>query len=232
MLVFLGRAARNRARIAAIRDGAPTAVEALARMFTDDRIADDGTVPGRLRAILAATENRFVPGLHNGMKIGLSGFREEYQDPWESSSDQVGHFLTAVRLCIFPGFLSNPLFPLLLGRRRDDDLPLRLAIGHEKAPDPPGRITGLRTLCTSLSRLRAQCRAATAEDIDSFRAGNLDDIQVGTGVGNSTADLRLSYIGWSFGQTFREGQFRSNQEIAAWVRSVLGGPGPALSPNG
>lgn len=35
-------------------------VEALARMFTDEAICDDGTARGRLEVILEATEHRWV----------------------------------------------------------------------------------------------------------------------------------------------------------------------------
>jgi hypothetical protein len=215
--------ARNRRRILAIRDEAPTAVEAFARMFTDADISDDGQILGRLRAILAATRHLLVPGLHTGLAIGLTGFRPEFDDPWETSTDQVGHFLTAVRLTVDPGFLSNPLFPLLLGGLGDDELPLRIMIGHEMAPDPVDidRIS-LKTPVKVLRSFRAQYRAVTREDVANFRAGKLEEIRIGTGVGNSMADLRLSYQGWLFGQRIAGGAFQSKEEIADWIRSELG----------
>jgi hypothetical protein len=214
----------NRARLMAIRDEAPTAVEACARMFTDERISDDGTIPGRLRSILAATEHRFVPGLHTGLAIGLTGFRKEFEDPWPSSADQVGHFLTAVGLVYDPAFLSNPIFSMLLGGFGDDDIPLRLIVGHEKEPDPPGvDKVHLKTLFTVIKHFRAQYHSATRQDVANFRAGNLDSIQVGDGLGNSVADLHLSYKGWLFGQWIVEGRFRTRVEIAHWIRTEIGG---------
>jgi hypothetical protein len=223
MLFPWGSRAKNQARIVAIRDGSPTAVEAFARMFTDPHIIDDGTVAGRLRAILDATEHRFVPGLHMGIAIGLTGFRQEFEDPWRSSTDQVGHFLTAVRLAYDTRFLSNPVLQLLLGAWGDEDIPLRLIIGHEKSPDPPDVTKpSLKTLFTVVSCFRAQYQSVTPEEITNFRSGNLDAIQVGVGIGNSMADLRLSYKGWMFGHGVSEGQFSTKEEIAHWIRTELG----------
>ncbi len=223
MLFNQGIKARNRARIVTIRDEASSAVEALARMFTDVEITDDGTLPGRLSAILAATEHRFVPGLHMGLPIGLTGFRKEFEDPWLSSTDQVGHFLTAVRLVYDPAFLSNPVFQLLLGRRYNDDLPVRLIVGHEKAPDPPDvNSLRVRTAFNVLKCFRLQVQSASSEDITNFRAGNLEAIRVGTGLGNSMADLRLSYKGWQFGHWMVTGRFGNTEETAHWIRVELG----------
>jgi hypothetical protein len=224
MFLLWGTRAKNQTRIVAIRDGSPTAVEAFARMFADAHIIDDGTVVGRLRAILDATEHRFVPGLHMGIAIGLTGFRQEFEDPWRSSTDQVGHFLTAVRLAYDTRFLSDPILQLLLGALGDEDIPLRLIIGHEKSPDPPdANKLSLKTLFTVVRCCRAQYQSVTPKDITNFRSGNLDAIQVGAGPGNSIADLRLSYKGWIFGLSVSEGQFSTREEIAHWIRTELGG---------
>jgi hypothetical protein len=223
MLFLWGQAAANRARIMMIRDEAPTAVEALARMFTDAGITDDGTVGGRLHALLNATEHRFVPGLHTGADIGMTGFRKEYEDPWPTSTDQVGHFLTAVRLGFDPRFVSNPIFRLLLGGGGDADAPLRLIIGHEKVADPPDiNRTSPRTLLTALRRFREQYQSATEDDIAQFRDGHLDLIRVGDGLGNSMEDLRLSHKGWLFGRSITEGRFKSREEVAGWIRTEIG----------
>jgi hypothetical protein len=217
------RQSKNRARLVTIRDHASTAVEAFARMFTDAGILDDGTIRGRLLAILAATKHRIVPGLHTGVAIGLTGFRKEFEDPWPSSTDQVGHFLTAVRLAYDSSFLNNPIFPLLLGGWGDDDIPLRLMIGHEKAPDPPDvNKPSIKTLVSVIRHFRAQYQAVSSQDIANFRSGNLEAIQVGNGIGNSMADLCLSYKGWLFGQYIAAGQFKTKEEIAQWVRTELG----------
>jgi hypothetical protein len=229
MFVFWGKRKRNRARIWLIRDGAPTAVEALALMLTDGQLEDDGTVSGRVRAILMATEHPFVLGLHTGAKIGLTGFRQEYEDPWKQSADQVGHFLTAVRLAFDPRFLVLPVFPLVLGGWGHQDRALRLMVGHEKAADPAAiDQISLRVIVDVLRCFRRQYQAATAEDVANFCAGKMDGIVLGNGLGNSMADLLLSYQGWLFGQWVREGRFKTREETAGWIRQELG---PVASPS-
>jgi hypothetical protein len=222
-LFLWGKQKENRARLIAVRDAAPTAVEALARMFTAPSLHDDGTVLGRLRTILVVTEHRFIPGLHTGMTIGLTGFRPEFEDPWKTSADQVGHFLTAVRLAFDSRFLANPVFPLILGGWGDKDRPLRLIVGHEKAPDPANvDKLNLKTVMNVLTCFRKQYQAVVDADIGHFLAGNLETIQVGTGLGNSMADLRLSYEGWLFGCWMVEGRFQTLEEVAQWIRETLG----------
>jgi hypothetical protein len=230
MLFFFGNRGRNRARVLAIRDRAPTSVAALAEMFADAQIIDDGTVHGRLRAILGATEHRLVPGLQTGADIGLTGFRDAYKDPWPSSRDQVGHFLTAVRLAFAPGVVRNPLLRLLAGiRRGDHDVPVRLIVGHEKVADPSG-VYGFfpRVAISWLRSVRAQYRSATAADVVNFLGGTLSAIDVGSGLGNSEQDLRLSYQGWLFGKAVAAGEFKTNGDLARWTIETLG---PAPSPS-
>jgi hypothetical protein len=129
--------------IQAIKAGAPSDAEALARMFEPDKIPGDKTPTGRLRAILEATESAIVPGLQTGIKFHDTGFRAEFRDPWPSSDNQVGHFLTAVGL----SFNSAKVEQNFFGRRLRDwmdapggmsaeEVAIRLTVGHEKRPDP------------------------------------------------------------------------------------------------
>lgn len=223
--------ARNRARLLAIREESPTALEALARMFTDEEILDDGTVSGRLRAILGASERWRAPGIHTAISFGMSGFKTEYLDPWEESKNQVGHFLTAVRLAFDDRFLSIPVYPLLLGGFGRKDMALRLIVGHEKAPDPV-EPTSLRAknIVDAIRGFRAQYRSATSEDVSNFLAGRLEAIEVGDGLGNSMADLQLSYKGWVFGKMVASGQIDSKAVAADWIRRELGGGGILAQP--
>lgn len=142
---------QNKGRIAAIRQGAKNNdAEALARMFEDTSIVDDGTVQGRLRAILNATERSFIPGLQTGIAFSDEGFKGDrspggagFRDPHPSSRNQVGHFLTAVGLSFNPAKVEE----IFMGRRLRDwsgasksmsqeEVALCLIIGHELAPDP------------------------------------------------------------------------------------------------
>ena len=144
--------AHNQARIRQLARQAPTDLEALALLFEDDGIVDDGTVAGRLDALLRATERKSMPGLQTAILFGDTGFVGErrlggtgLRDPWPASRNQVGHFLTAVGLQVAPEVVSRPL-PVLGSIRHilgapaamsDSEVALRLTIGHEKVPDPP-----------------------------------------------------------------------------------------------
>jgi hypothetical protein len=223
MPILRRRKSKNRSRLLAIGVESPTALEALARLFIDKQILDDGTARGRLRAILAATERPQAPGMHTAIPFGMSGFRVEFEDPWESSKNQVGHFLTAVRLSFDARFLSIPIYPLLLGGFGHDDMALRLIIGHEKAPDPADPTSFRpRKVINTIKCFRAQYQAAIQADVDNFLAGRLEAIEVGTGLGNSMADLRLSYEGWLFGQLAAGDEFDSKEDMAEWIVRHLG----------
>ncbi len=224
--------------------------ETLARMFEDDGIPDDGSVEGRLRALLEATEHRWipwthtfldVPGLHEAKGFSDRGFRPEFQDPWPVSRDQIGHILTAVALALNARRLAKTRFGIrvrdLVGAPKDmsnDEVALRLTIGHEKLPDP-GRFDPL-----ILWKLRRQFACVTDADVVTFgdalaalgsdtgldlnRAGqHLAEIAVGDRVGNSIQDLNLSLAGYRLAQLVRDGRFAHREEFAAWVRENLKG---------
>lgn len=155
----------NRARIEQVKGDASSDLEALAQLFADDQLVDDGTVQSRALEVLSATAHRVVPGLQTGIEFSDSGFAGDrnaggagFRDPHASSRNQVGHFLTAVGLQFSPDVVSRQipgigLVRLALGvpngntireliqapdTLTDEDVALRLTIGHEKAPDPPG----------------------------------------------------------------------------------------------
>ncbi|MCP4123236.1 MAG: DUF4157 domain-containing protein, partial [Bacteroidetes bacterium] len=134
-----------------IKEETSNDLEALAVIFESDLIVDDGTINSRFQVILSATEHLLIPGLQTGIDFGDTGLAPEFQDPHPSSRNQVGHFLTAAGLQFSPGVVSQniPVF----GRIRDmvnapesmsdEEVALRLTIGHEKAPDPNGRMSAL-----------------------------------------------------------------------------------------
>lgn len=144
--------ALNHARVRRIASEAPTDLEALVRLFEDDGILDDGTVNGRASALLAATGRRSIPGLQTAVPFGDVGFAGDrrlggagFRDPWPASRNQPGHFLTAVGLSVAPEIVSRSI-PLLGSIRAmvgapdnmsDEEVALRLSIGHEKVTDPP-----------------------------------------------------------------------------------------------
>jgi hypothetical protein len=135
--------------------------EALARFFDDGGIGGGESAAGRLGAVLAATERGVIPGLHTGLPFRDVGFRGEptrggpgLRDPWPNtgSVNQVGHFLTAVGLGFRPEKMGQPILGLpmrlWLGAGKglsDEQVALRLTIGHELAGDPGlalGALTG------------------------------------------------------------------------------------------
>jgi hypothetical protein len=213
----------NSDRIEQIRDSAGSDAEALAQMFEDSRITDGGTVAGRLRSLLTATESSIVPGLQTGIKFHDSGFRPEFKDPWPSSDNQVGHFLTAVGLSFNPGKVSQSFMGRTLrdwiganSAMTDTEVALRLTIGHEKAPDPsawtaagggiiggaaggifgPGGMAGGAAAGAAIAILRgfrAQFAAATASDVQIF-LGAEASLGTGSPLDLATASGRLRGI--------------------------------------
>lgn len=240
----------NLQRIQQIRDevGGDDA-EALARLFEDEEIISDESIQGRLEAILAATEHRWVVSIRTFLDIPLlqdckgfsdQGFRAEFRDPWACSRDQVGHILTAVGLALYPEKLEEKRWfgiPIrdLVGAPKDmsnEEVAIRLIIGHEKRPDP-GSLDPL-----VLPKVRKQFASATDEDVAAFLSAQaalgtglkislygakegLAKIQIGEGRGNSIQDLNLSLVGCYLAQLIKEGQLSSRQEVATWVRTNL-----------
>ena len=228
-----------------IRDRASSHAEALAQMFDSPEIDDylfwggEPTGVDRLITILDATADSLVPGNQFYIKFGHSGFRKEFRDPWEHSRNQVGHFLTAVGLSFNSGKVSYSV-----GWRRirdwvgappawsDEEVAIRLCIGHEKVADPSSKRAVLRTF-------RAQFAATTAADIQAFKraggilgSGNrlllhaaltaLKLIRVNDALpGNSYADLLLTLYGWRLGKMVGNEEFQTAAGIAAWIRENI-----------
>ena len=237
---FWAKVERNRRRLIDIRDNASSDAEALAQAFESDEFEDDGTVEGRLRTILFLTKHPVISGLQTGIEFGDTGFREEYRDSnlWPSSSNQVGHFLTAVRLGFDPSFLDSPLnrYILSAGDEDVDTMALRLIVGHEKVADP-GIFGAFMSLIPFPGQwgFEEQYHSATDEDIENFRSGLLSNIAVGSGQGNSMQDLRLSYKGWKLGGMIVRGEMTSREDVAAWIRRELMeevGDFPLITPAG
>ena len=239
----------NLQRIRAIRhELGGNDAEALARMFIDLDIEDDGSLAGRVDAILRATEHHWFPRVHTFMDVpGLyevrgasdQGFRAEFQDPWGCSRDQVGHFLTALGLVLHPESLQVRRLGCRLRdlagvpkEMTDGDAVLRLIIGHEKRPDP---FFGDPLI---LAKVRRQFASVTHEDLAAFRRAmdalgsgsvadlaaaeeELSSIDAGSGRGNSVQDLRLSLMGVYVAERIRESDFADGHQVAAWISRNL-----------
>ncbi|MET8846299.1 hypothetical protein [Amycolatopsis sp. NPDC004625] len=285
------RSIYNRARILKIKQESATDLEALARLFDDDELVDDGTVQSRLTVVLAVTEHLVIPGLQTGIDFSDTGFAGDrtphgpgFRDPHPSSQNQVGHFLTATGLQYSPAVVSREI-PYFGTIRRmvaapaalsDQDVALRLTIGHEKGPDPDGIaafvnivVTGVaerwaagpegeteeqrerritkaiekevnRQVGEIIAAFRAQFQACTDADVAAWQDAlaalgigatlNMTAAEVPLGRiavdpamrGNSRQDLRLSLVGWRFGQLIQGGGLPDRHTAAGWLRANLG----------
>ena len=101
-----------------------------------------------------------------------TGFGTQFQDPWIGESDnQVGHFMTAVGLAYAPGEYVRDIrtHAGLSGlepngdRLSDDEVALRLIVGHEVTPDVAKREQW--RLDKVLKSIQTQYSAATSESI-------------------------------------------------------------------
>lgn len=188
------RVSWNRQRVEVLKQGAASDLASLALLFEDEQIVDDGTVQSRLQAVLGITRHLIIPGLQTGVKFGDTGFEQRYKDPHPSSRNQVGHFLTAVGLKYSPAIVSRPI--LGFGSIRtmvaaspsmsDQEVALRLTVGHEKAPDPNGLVEMFVNVAVAglsgrdimrevgyqiqkvISAFRRQFQAATEQDIAAW----------------------------------------------------------------
>jgi hypothetical protein len=222
----------NRDRILEIRDGAGTDLEALARIFEDDLIVDDGSVSGRLRSVLQATENLVVPGLQTGVGFsdtGLAGDQSPggagFRDPHPSSRNQPGHFLTAVGLQFSPGVVSTPIpfFGTIRQMVRapesmsDAEVALRLTIGHEKTADPSPIMSASIVVLTGLIESALPGPAGETEEQETQR------------VGRAVEDEARRQIDEIIGAFRTQFEAATDADVAAWNEALAAmGTGPRL----
>lgn len=221
--------------------------EALARIFETEGIGDGG-LEQRLQAILRATQQHWLPGRDTPLDLpglkeipeaGDAGFRPEFRDPWPKSRDQIGHFMTALGMFLYPEVVRARRFGIRVRDwvraprdMPDEEVALRFIIGHEKVTDPT--LTDPRAMI----QFPKQFSSATGEDVATYRRALaalgadwradlgaaievLRGIEVGTGRGNSIQDLSLSLMACRLGQLIREGTVRTGVEAAAWIRANL-----------
>jgi RHS repeat-associated protein len=177
-------------------------VDALIRLFETDELNSydppaSNTARARLELVLEATNRRLPGGIDAGIQFaidfttcGLQGqFNDEwlYRKYWNQNPDdpnvanQVGHFLTAVRLGYDPTFLV-PLITLEIGMfvtipevrpllPMDESIAVtakRLIIGHEKVGDPLPTGDQVRDAALTALNIPRQYGAAKLEDVNYF----------------------------------------------------------------
>ncbi len=213
------RASWNRQEIGRIKQAASTDLEALAQIFESTLIIDDGTVTSRLQAVLAATEHLVIPGLQTGIDFQDTGFAGDqepggqgFRDPHPSSRNQVGHFLTAVGLQFSPAVVSRqiPLFGTIRqmvnapASMDDQEVALRLTIGHEKAPDPNGTVAAINIAVRGIGEsLRSGPEGETEDERDE---------RIGRAIADETRRQIEAII-----QAFRtQFQATTDEDVQAW----------------
>ncbi len=217
------RALWNRQEIGRIKTAAGSDLEALAQIFESSLVIDDGTVTSRLQAVLAATEHLLIPGLQTGIDFQDTGFAGDqepggqgFRDPHPSSRNQVGHFLTAVGLQFSPAVVSRqiPIFGTIRqmvqapANMDDQEVALRLTIGHEKAPDPDGTMAAISIALRGVGEsLRPGPEGETEDERDE---------RVGRAIADETRRQIEAII-----QAFRtQFQATTDDDIRAWNEAI------------
>ncbi|HKO95844.1 MAG TPA: SpvB/TcaC N-terminal domain-containing protein [Pyrinomonadaceae bacterium] len=176
---------------------------------------------------------------------GDTGFRPELRDSLagpqhRGSSNQIGHFLTAVDIGIQAQVRQASIdredrfrrdHPILWalsnagneGMSASDyfgierGVMIRAMIGHELIADG----TGSGSNGGTGNMIGAVWRPSSA-DIQNFMNGRLDLIQLNTSqAGNTYQDLLLTWIGYQFGVGVQQGRFATNAEAARWLTMML-----------
>jgi RHS repeat-associated protein len=199
------------ATIEQIKTGSPTSVDALIEMFTTNELSGDNPT-ARVATILNATSSG--PYAHFAVGFDDSGFKEELQDPYAGSSNQVGHFLTA----------------LDIGLHQDNILGRSAIVGHEMFPDAHTSQLGTGVSPGATSIWQIGTGLAHPRDRALFEQGNDDGFgkiisdgwsPSGSREGNSVQDLRLSYLGLTMARIYQRSGFPNNSAVGAWLRQNL-----------
>jgi hypothetical protein len=190
---------------------------------------------------------------------GDLGFRRELRDSIQyqkdaagndvtlslSSSNQIGHFLTAAHIGLAVGESevynekaahsaasfekAHPvralIGDLLLGRtqaRIETKLTLD-AIANAYLKAAVGHELTPDAAGSATTNAATAVLSASSEDVGNFRAGRLDKIKIkdAPGTGNSYQDLLLTYIGFKFGEKVARGEFASPAEAGRYLELML-----------
>ncbi len=197
----------------------------------------------RLEFILDLTRKRTTPAQF-GVTFNDSGFAKQFQDPWpDSSGNQVGHFLTAVSMGYDAAYAVRDWRTKLgllgadpgIKSLSDDEVALRLIIGHEKYADAaagPAEVIAIRrqySSTTALDLARFELAISYDRRGNQARRDCLLELIVGFQgetppvgrLGNSLQDLRLSLKGWRFGLMIRERSIVTLAQASNWLERNL-----------
>jgi hypothetical protein len=199
----------NQNTIINIRNSSTSSAEALVTMFTTDKLP--GSTPiSRLNVILNATKSSSYS--HFAVPFDDSGFKSDFKDPYPGSSNQVGHFLTAVDISLNQ---NN-----VLGRSA--------IVGHEMYPDI-GTPSGVSGFVDNIFQIGVGL--TPPNDRNLFSTGTDSSFQQiindgfgpnGIRTGNSIQDLRLSYLGTQMADKYISGGFPDNTSVGEWLtRNIM-----------
>ncbi|GAB1471724.1 hypothetical protein MASR2M66_26020 [Chloroflexota bacterium] len=183
-----------------INNASDNSVEDLANLFISDSLTGDSPQE-RLNAILNGTRNG--TGLYFSETFDDKGFKMEFKDPNAGSRNQVGHFLSAASL-------ANKTY----GNPVAEYAALSLIIDHEMYPDP--------TNINFAAFLKQGWSGLSNNLHQHFLTGEEENFKIimtasKNGNGNSIEDLRLSYQGWIFGRSVKNGTIKTRDDAGKWI---------------
>ena len=220
-------------------------LEFLAQLFEDSTVNDSGSgneLQKRLVTILEASTDGSNGGITHFTKIfgGCQdrGFRSAFQDPYPSSRNQVGHFMTAVDMGFRPtktyGVIPALVRKTMLDSTTQSFLPVEervcmaLIVGHEQVSDTTWQANFFAGFAASVADVEKFFRALDTVGLDPDLGLNqsktaLSAIPIGSGVGNSFQDLHLSLYGYKLGKFIRVGSMTKCSAASQWIRTDIGG---------
>jgi len=197
--------------------------------FRDDRMPGN-TALERTQYLLDNTEGgRYTHFLD--IPKGDSGFRLDYQDStvWLGSSNQVGHYLTAVDISVRVHSFSGRIKPIA------QKFGLAIVIGHEMLGDTvripfsgfewTGHILqglyGVRAQVLSLGKVNDWFLHGSDQDLQKILDYGPVDNWDYFHEGNSIQDLKLSREGWNAGEQLINGEFQVPEDFAEYLEEGL-----------
>jgi RHS repeat-associated protein len=150
---------------------------------------------------------------------GQTGFKSEFQDKSGTTGDQVEHFMTAVNWGVranLPGeswlYQSAIIGHEMIGNVDDNNPALNRIVQGIYGSNPI-----FHSYFNSGNNYGAILNYA-----DTVFEGSHPNSNLGLPhAGNSMADLRLSKVGWDFGQNVLNGSFATNGDAANWLKDKL-----------
>jgi len=222
--------ADNRAEIARlaaeVRSNRMTEFDMMLELYTGSTIQDDGTLPGRVRAIsdaMRSTDTLFqrysgLPGSAGTTPGNNSGLRQTLRDP--TGQSQLHHFQFGLQLTVDVGYYGdlNPGTETFQPWHYQAQLAAEIMIAHEVFPT--GGLTGVSRIVANQFGIEAVHGSevrGTTRFREAFLAGDLAAIPVDTrpGKGGSYQDLELFREAYIIGVEINQGWVTNRDQLRA-----------------